>query len=319
MRQTRLSIGCQDWQKTVKRIGPTAAGIFLYLRTFMRTLQTAEITISMQELAEEVEAPTATVEDALHRIVIAGYLEKEDRDGDIITLRDRKEAAAQADMFRKRAARLLSRVAGQSGSTDSPRGQSGVLTATSEDLSVKQYTTDFFMIYNGQSEQKEKEPHTPQKEESLTEIQTHTRSNKTCEQPELPADSLEAEYIDVCGAWPPSMRKAIQVEKDDVREAFYLYVRTRQADIGKVWTADQVRIAWLAARRIPEARRADSILAAAMANWKTIRDVGSGMYFEKETGRIVSLVRGPAEARGTPADQTNSELAARLAGNMRRD
>ena len=316
MRQTRLSIGCQEWQETVKRIGPAAAGVLLYLRTLMRTMQVAEITISMRELASAMKLDTETVGNLICMILDAELLEAEPGPDGLTTYLCKEEAKAQADMFRKRAARLLAKHIGQSEET---RGQSGVLTATSEDLSVKQYETDFFMIYSGPSEKAEKEPHTPQKEESLTEIQTHTRSNKTCEQPELPSDPLEAEYIDVIGSWPPSLRNAIRAEKDDVREAFYLFVRQRQTDAGKVWTADQVRIAWLAARRIPEERRADSILAAAMANWKTIRDVGSGMYFEKETGRIVSLVRGPVEARGTPADQSNSELATRLARTMRRD
>lgn len=315
MRQTRLSIGCQDWQSMTEKIGATAAAVYLYLRTMMRGMQAAEITITLSELAQAVKLPPDAAESALQAIVAAGYLKREDHPDRIITLRDKKEAAAQADMFRKRATRLLSKHSGQSAETT---GQSGVESRKPENLSEKQYTTDFFMIYSGPSEKAEKEPHTPQKEESLTEIQTHTRSNKTCMQSEPPADSLEAEYIDVIGSWPQSLRNAIRAEKDDVREAFYLFVRTRQADAGKAWTADQVRIAWLAARRIPEERRADSILAAAMANWKTIRDVGSGMYFEKDTGRIVSLVRGPVEARGTPADQPNSELAARLAKNMRR-
>jgi hypothetical protein len=284
----------------------------------MRRMQAAEITITVSELAEAVKMPADAAESALRAILAAGYMEREDMQDGIIAFRDRKEAAAQADMFRKRAARLLSKKAGQSGEADSPRGQSGVLTATSEDLSVKQYTTDFFMIYNGRSEEKEKAPRTPEKEKTLTEFTGRASMHTRDRDPELPADPLEAEYIDIVGSWPPSLRNAIRAEKNDVREAFYLFVRTRQTDAGKTWTADQVRIAWLAARRIPEERRAESILAAAMANWKTIRDVGSGMYFEKDTGRIVSLVRGPVEARGTPADQPNSELAARLAKNMRR-
>jgi hypothetical protein len=192
------------------------------------------------------------------------------------------------------------------------------LTATSEDLSVKQYETDFFMIYSGPSEKAEKEPHTPQKEESLTEIQTHTRSRKTCEQPELPADSLEAEFIDVVGSWPVSLREALKAEPEETREAFYLYIRTRKEQEGS-WSADRVRIAWLAARRIPAERRAESILAAAMGNWKTIRDAGSGVYFEKGTGRIVSLVRGPVEPQQTGTRKANAELAVQLAKKMRRD
>ncbi len=317
MKQKRLSIGCRDWQSMTEKIGAAAAAVYLYLRTMMRGMQAAEITITLSELAQAVKLPSDAAESAL-RAICAEYMDRADNMDGTITLRDRKEAAAQADMFRKRAARLLSRKAGQSGEADSPRGQSEVLTATSEDLSVKQYETDFFMIYSGPSEKAEKEPHTPQKEESLTEIQTHTRSRKTCEQPELPADSLEAEFIDVVGSWPVSLREALKAEPEETREAFYLYIRTRKEQEGS-WSADRVRIAWLAARRIPAERRAESILAAAMGNWKTIRDAGSGVYFEKGTGRIVSLVRGPVEPQQTGTRKANAELAVQLAKKMRRD
>lgn len=315
MRQARLSIGCQDWQKTVKRIGPAAAGVLLYLRTLMRTMQVAEITISMRELANAMKLDTETVGNLICMILDAELLEAEPGPDGLTTYLCPEEAKAQADMFRKRAARLLARHSGQSKETC---GQSGVESGKQEDLSVKQYTTDFFMIYHGPSEEKEKAPHTPEKEKTLTEFTgraSHTRERDA----ELPADPLEAEYIDIVGSWPGSLRTAIRAEKEDVREAFYLFVRTRQDDAGKVWTADQVRIAWLAARRIQQERRADSILAAAMGGWKTIRDVGSGMYFERETGRIVSLVRGPVETRQNPGDQANADLAVRLARNMRRD
>lgn len=316
MKQTRLSIGCQDWQGMTEKIGATAAAVYLYLRTMMRGMQAAEITITLSELAQAVKLPLDTAESALRAIVAAGYLEREDHPDRIIALRDKKEAAAQADMFRKRAARLLFKHSGQS---EEKAGQSGVESGKPEDLSVKQYNTDFFMIYNGRSEEKEKAPRTPEKEKTLTEYTAPASMHTRDREPELPADSLESEFIDIVGLWPPSLRKAIRAEREDVRETFYLFVRQRQTDIGKVWTADQVRIAWLAARRIPEERRVESILAAAMANWKTIRDVGSGCYFEKETGRVVSLVRGPVETRRLPADQQNTDLAARLARSMRRD
>lgn len=314
MRQTRLSIGCRDWQEMTGAIGATAAAVYLYLRTLMRSMQAAEITITVRELAEAVKIPSEAAESALRAICVS-YMDRTDNTDGTITLCDRKEAAAQADMFRKRAARLLSRTPGQSG------GQSGVLSVKSEELSVKQYETDFFMIYGGPSEQKEKSPHTPEKEKTLTENTASAQAQTPVREAELPADSLEAEYIDVIGAWPPSLRKAIQAEKDDVREAFYLCIRKRQADDGRTWSADQVRMTWLAARRIPEERRADSILAWGMGGWKTIRDCGSGVYFEKSTGRIVSLVRGTVEAKTGQSDfeRQNSELAASLARNMRRD
>ena len=147
----------------------------------------------------------------------------------------------------------------------------------------------------GNSEEKERKPHTAKKEKSLTEISARPRNNETCAQSELPADALEAEFIDVCGLMQQSIRDAIKAEPDDVREAFYLYCRQRRTVEGSHWAGDRIRIAWLAARRIPAERRADSILAAAMANWKTIRDCGSGCYLEKSTGRVVSLVRGTVE------------------------
>lgn len=344
MRQARLSIGCQNWQDTVKRIGPAAAGVLLYLRTLMRTMQTAEITVTLTEIARTLGIDEESTEDAIKTIVMSGYLNFtgaqaaqaaggactwevagscRSADGSqnaeraaLITLTCPEEAKAQADMFRKRAARLLARHRGQSKETC---GQSGVVSGKQEDLSVKQYTTDFFMIYHGPSEEKEKAPHTPEKEKTLTEFTGRASMHTRDRDAELPADPLEAEYIDIVGSWPGSLRTAIRAEKEDVREAFYLFVRTRQDDAGKVWTADQVRIAWLAARRIQQERRADSILAAAMGGWKTIRDVGSGMYFEKETGRIVSLVRGTVETRQNPGDQANADLAVRLARNLRRD
>ena len=317
MRQTRLSIGCRDWQSMTEQIGATAAAVYLYIRTMMRGMQAAEITITLSELAQAVKLPSDAAESAL-RAICAEYMDRTDNMDGTITLRDKREAAAQADMFRKRAARLLSRTNGQSGKVDSPHGQSGVESGKTDNMSAKQYTTDFLMIYSDPSEEKRKEPQTPEKKKTLTESIGRASTSAPVRDAELPADLLEAEYIDIVGSWPPSLRNAIRAEKDDVREAFYLFVRTRQTDSRKTWTSDQVRIAWLAARRIPEERRADSILAAAMGNWKTIRDAGSGMYFEKETGRIVSLVRGPVESKQSQAEQANADLAVRLARTMRR-
>jgi len=316
MRQTRLSIGCRDWQSMTEQIGATAAAVYLYLRTLMRGMQAAEITITLSELAQAVKLPSDAAESAL-RAICAEYMDRVDNIDGTITLLDKKEAAAQADMFRKRAARLLAK---QSGQSEETCGQSGVLSVNSDNLSVKQYTTDFFMIYHGPSEEKEKAPRTPEKEKSLTEYTGRAHASAPVREAELPADQLESDYIDVCGSWPPSLRNAIRAEKDDVREAFYLAVRKRQSDDGRIWTADQVRMAWLAARRIPEERRAESILAWGMAGWKTIRDCGSGCYFEKSSGRIVSLVRGTVEYKQkNETEKSNAELAVRLARNMRRD
>ena len=329
MRQTRLSIGCRDWQEIVRAIGPEAAGVLVYLRTLMRSMQASEISITVSELAETLRIPSESAEKALAAIS-PRYLERTDA-GAIITLRSPEEEKQQADARRKRAARMLSRFKGTSG------GQSKHVffdnNGQSEDRPKKEAESEVIMYYHPQPGepgnyalshayqkrlQKEKAPHTPQKEKSLTEIQTHTRSNKTCEQPELPADSLEAEFIETIGSWPKSLRDALKAEPNDVREAFYLYIRCKTAD-GERLTGDRIRIAWLAARRIPAERRAESILAAAMAGWKTIRDVGSGMYFEKESGRIVSLVRGPIEQKTTPAAKASADLAVQLAQRMRRD
>ena len=41
MRQVRLSIGCRDWQEIARTIGPEAAGILVYLRTLMRSMQSS--------------------------------------------------------------------------------------------------------------------------------------------------------------------------------------------------------------------------------------------------------------------------------------
>lgn len=170
-----------------------------------------------------------------------------------------------------------------------------------------------------ESREKEKAPHTPEKEKSLTESTGRAHTSTPAREAELPADKLEAEYIDICGQMPKSLRDTIKTESADVREAFYLYVRQRREEEGSRWAGDRIRIAWLAARRIPAERRAESILAAAMGGWKTIRDAGSGCYFEKSTGRIVSLVRGTVEYKQqNETEKTNAELAVKLARNMRR-
>ena len=157
-----------------------------------------------------------------------------------------------------------------------------------------------------------KEPRTQEKEKSLTEPGADAHASCVREVA-LPVDELEGEYIDVAGAMPPSLRSAVRGEDREVREAFYLYCRKRREERGAKWGADAMRAAFLAARRIPAERRADSILAAYMGDWKTIRDAGSGCYFERSTGRVVSLVRGPVEYR-TPGGTTSSAARGFLAG-----
>ena len=356
MRQTRLSIGCRDWQAIIETIGPEAAGILLYLLSMMRSMQAAEVSIRISELAAALHLSDETAETALASIQAAGFLTRYVDMSGVITLRSDDEEKRQNEARRKRAARLLSRFSGQS------TGQSGrSRTCTTEVRSAPRadeqdgQSDDIFFDKNGQSadspqevysevmmvydpnstqekshalfnhtgleSKKEKKPHTPKKEKSLTEStgRAHAHASAPVREAELPVDKLEADYIDVCGLMPQSLRDAIRMEPDDVREAFYLYVRQRREEEGSRWAGDRIRIAWLAARRIPAERRAESILAAAMGGWKTIRDAGSGCYFEKTTGRIVSLVRGPVEYKPqTETEKTNAELAVKLAKNMRR-
>lgn len=340
MRQVRLSIGCRDWQQIVLAIGPEATGVLIYLRTMMRSMGSAEISVTTKELADAMQIPEDRAAEILDAIVEAGYLTGSEDPFRVITLRSPEEEKAIAERERKRRAKLerkfrytLSDHTGNSGEDKSSTAAFGSASRADDEYLEKEHTTEVMMVYDpktggsseytfsdqtGNSGQAEKEPRTPQKEESLTEIQTHTRSNKTCVQPELPADRLEAEFIETIGSWPASLRDTLKTEPEEVREAFYLYIRTRKEQEGS-WSADRVRIAWLAARRIPAERRAESILTAAMGNWKTIRDCGSGVYFEKGTGRIVSLVRGPVEPQQTGTRKANAELAIQLAKNMRRD
>ena len=346
MRQTRLSIGCRDWQVIIETIGPEAAGILLYLLSMMRSMQAAEVSIRISELASALHLSDETAETALASIQAAGYLTRYVDMSGVITLRSDEEEKRQNEARRKRAARLLSRFQGRTSPAliQSAAPRADEQTGQSDDIffdqngqsadSPKEVYSEVMMVYDpnsaqkkshalfnhtGQESKKEKNPPTPKKEKSLTESTGHAHASAPVREAELPVDKLEADYIDVCGLMPQSLRDAIRLEQDDVREAFYLYVRQRREEEGSRWGGDRIRIAWLAARRIPAERRAESILAAAMGGWKTIRDAGSGCYFEKTTGRIVSLVRGPVEYKPqTETEKTNAELAVKLAKNMRR-
>lgn len=369
MKQARISIGCKDWQRIVAELGPEAAGTLLYLITLMRNIQSAEVTVRADELANELHISTQTACAALDRIVEGGYLARFQDESGMITLRSVDEERRQAEARRKRAARILSRSkfggqsTGQSGRSrtcttevrsapraDEQDGQSRHIffnqSGQSTDSPQEVYSEVAMYYHPGPGEprdessyyfrkkkekekhtlfnqakhdgQKEKAPRTPEKEKSLTEFTGPAHTPTHAHEAELPADQLEADYIDVIGSWPNSLREALRNETPDVRESFYLYVRTKQADDGKAWSADKVRIAWLAARRVPAERRADSILAASMAGWKTIRDSGSGVYFEKSTGRIVSLVRGPVEAV-SPRGGTASDAAREFVRRMREE
>ena len=355
MRQTRLSIGCQDWQEITAKIGPAATGVLLYLRLTMRKMQSAEITISTAELAAAMKLDTETVGNLLCMILDAELLDAVPGPDGLTTYQSKEEAAALADRFRKLASAVRRKFSprpaavapetdgnseytlftqnGNSGENKSSTVAVGSASRANEDNIQKEHTTEVMMVYDpktggsseyilsdqtGNSVEKEKSPRTLKKEKSLTEQSGRAHVSTSVQEPELPADRLEAEFIDVCGSWPASLREALKTEPDETREAFYLYIRTRKEQEGN-WSADRVRIAWLAARRIPAERRAESILDAAMGGWKTIRDCGSGMYFEKSTGRIVSLVRGSVEPQQTGTRKSNAELAVQLAKNMRRD
>lgn len=366
-RQSRMSIGCRDWMETVAALGAEAAAVYLYLRMLMRSIQAGEISLTLQEIAQGVKLPTDRADAALASIC-PGHMTRSDGPDGLITLSCPAEIRALSEAARKRAERALKnskKAIGQSEyiffaqpgqSADSP-------TQPACEHAQNSYTSEVMMYYHpqpgepgrdessyyfrkkkekgshtlfNQSEsgmKREKAPHTPEKEKSLTESTGHAHASAPvreaanastgrqmsaatrADEVTLAADQLEADYIDVIGTWPDSLREALRNETTDVREAFYLYVRTRKAEDGKAWSADKVRIAWLAARRIPAERRAESILAASMGGWKTIRDAGSGVYFEKSTGRIVSLVRGPVEPvspRGCMASSAAREFARRM-------
>ena len=119
MKQSRLSLGCRDWQQLVRTIGAEAAGILLYLRLLMRSMQSAELSIRIRELAEAAGVTPEQAESAVDTIVAGGYLTRSRDPFGVITLKSPEEARALADMQRKRASRALKKIFGQSG------GQSG--------------------------------------------------------------------------------------------------------------------------------------------------------------------------------------------------
>ena len=311
MKQTRLSIGCRDWQKIIGTIGPQAAGILLYLITLMRSMQSAEISIRITELASALHLSDEATETALASIQASGLLTRHTDISGVITLRSEEEEKRQNEARRKRAARLLSRRFGQSDdiffdkngqSADSPKKIESEVVMYYHQQPGEPGNYALSHAYRKRLE-KEKAPRTPEKEKSLTEPRgARTRDDS----PELPADQIESDYIDVVSGMQPSLRTAVRSEEPDVREAFYLYCRKKQTELGQAWTADAMRVTWLAARRIPSERRADSILAAYLGGWKTIRDCGSGVYFDKSTGRVMSLVRGTVQDGGRPKAQPNA-------------
>ena len=304
MKQTRLSIGCRDWADTISQLGPEAAGVLVYLRLLMRSMGASEVSLTIPELANAMRLSEARIAEIIEAIQSAGYLTSSRDHFGVITFVSQEEAVAIAERSRKRRAALVRKFQPQ---TEIPKEE--------PPKKEKSFETEVFMCYtgnSGNSDKKEKIPHTPIKERSHTE---HSRAPAST--PELACDQLEADYIDVCGDMPPSLRNALREQTDDVREAFYLFCRKKRSELGSAWTADAMRAAWLQARRIPEERRADSILSAYLGGWKTIRDSGSGIYFDKATGRVMSLVRGPVSTVN-PAGGTASKTALDFVRRMRR-
>jgi len=317
MRQTRLSLGCQDWQRILSTIGPVAAAVLLKIRLLMRSMGTAEVSLTAAELAGDLKITEEQVRDAIAAIIDNGLLTAQEDTWGVVTFKSGEEATALREREKKRTAKALSRLsfAGR----EIPRGNSPETVETK----YKPYKREEVVVMNGkfpcEREQKEKAPQTPQKIKSLTENIGHAYTHATVVQPELPADALETEYADVICIMTASTRKALQKADEETREAFYLFIRGKREEMGDRFGSDAIRAAWLAAVRIPAERRAESILAARMGGWKTIRDCGSGVYFEKGTGRVVSLVRGPVEYQPQSASRkANADLAVKLAQSMRR-
>lgn len=352
-RQARISIGADDLIAITAEVGAEAAGLYFYLRGLMRRAQTPEITLTLPEIAAAVKLAPEAAEAALSAIC-EKYMVRKDDDGGMITLTSPSEERAQREAHRKRVSRALSRsrhaidslTGGRSRTcttevrsaprADKQDGQSGYIffdhSGQSAD-SPQELFCEVAMTYTpGESNEekhtlfdkstmqgkKEKAPQTPEKEKTHTESGGLAHAPTPVREIELPVDQLEAEFIDVCSSMQPSLRKTLREADPDTREAFYLYCRKKREELGSRWTGDSMRVAWLAARRIPSKRRADSILAAYQGGWKTIRDCGSGVYFEKETGRVMSLVRGPVEAVH-PQGGTASKAARAFARGFREE
>lgn len=329
MRQTRLSLGCRDWQRVLNTIGATAGAVLLKLRLLMRDMGTAEVSLTAAELATALHLTEEQVRDGIRAIVDNQLLTATEDTWGVIKFVSDQEAAAMRERAKKaakKAARpvveLTARLSGSPSfcAGEIPRGNSPEAVETNYKPYKREEVVMVDGIFPGELEKKEKHPRTPIKEKSLTESTGRASMHEASLQPELPADDLEAEFTDALAVMSPSLRKTVRNESADVREAFYLYIRRKRKDEGDRFGFDAARCAWLAAKRIPEERRADSIIAATMGGWKTIRDCGSGVYFEKETGRVVSLVRGPVEYQTpqTASRKANADLAVKLAQSMRR-
>lgn len=335
-RQARISIGADDLIAITAEVGAEAAGLYFYLLGLMRRAQTAEITLTPPEIATAVKLAPEAAEAALSAIC-KKYIVRKD-DGGMITLTSPSEERAQREAHRKRVSRALarSRHAIDSLTGGQSHGQSGIIffdhSGQSAD-SPEELFCEAAMTYTPgasdkekhtlfdiptMTDRKEKAPRTPEKEKSHTESGGPAHTSASMREIELPVDQLEGDYIDICSSMQPSLRKTLREADPDTREAFYLYCRKKREELGSRWTGDSMRAAWLAARRIPSERRADSILAAYLGGWKTIRDCGSGIYFDKETGRVMSLVRGPVEAIH-PQGGTASKAARAFARGFREE
>ena len=182
MRQTRLSIGCRDWQVIIETIGPEAAGILLYLLSMMRSMQAAEVSIRISELAASLHLSDEATETALASIQAAGFLTRYVDLSGVITLRSDEEEKRQNEARRKRAARLLSRFGGQSTgqsgdtffdkngqSADSPQEVYSEVMMVYDPNPARQKSHALFNQAKPESK-KEKNPPTPPKEQALASI-----------------------------------------------------------------------------------------------------------------------------------------------------
>ena len=79
------------------KLGAIPAGILLYLRTLMRSMQSPEIQITIPELAHAAGVPEYAAESALRAIAAAGYL--------IVNGAQAAQAAGQRPALGKSAAR----------------------------------------------------------------------------------------------------------------------------------------------------------------------------------------------------------------------
>ena len=103
MRQTRLSLGCQDWQQIIETVGATAAAVLLKLRLLMRSMGTSEVQLKPSELATALHLTEEQVRDGIRAIVENHFLAATEDAWDVITFVSDQEAAAMRERAKKAA------------------------------------------------------------------------------------------------------------------------------------------------------------------------------------------------------------------------